>query len=256
MPNNISLKEFEILCRMGHRYEGSVEGLGYVYWKLKNVQLPLSGMPSQTIYNTPRGSQFSTDLYELVVVKDEKNSDTGIDALRSIREIGIDVLSLYGIAKSIETMSKKPVIVGPKYIQVNPQGTVRHNPNIRYTTKGAIAGSVGNKILVAGIIVDWSMVALGERTWQEATVNTAVNTGIWAVGVYCPPAGVILGIAWFIISGSSRPKRLTYATYEEIHGSITPRDNTRVAIPIYDIETKRSWPVYERKQYYFKQGRR
>lgn len=256
MTNNISLEEFEILCRMGHRYEGYVEGLGCVYWVPKYVQLPLSGIPSQTPYNTLRGSQFPVDLYELVVVKDAKNSDKGIEALLSVKKIGIDVLSLYGIAKSIESMSTKPVTVGSKYIQVNPQGTIRHNPNIKYTTKGAIAKGVGRKIFGLGIIIDVVSAASGEQTWEQAGINVAVNTAIYAIGISCPPAAIVLGIAWFIISSSSPGSHMSVATYEEIHGSITPPDNTKVVRSVDYLPLKQSRPVYEQKQYYFRQGKR
>jgi hypothetical protein len=109
----ISLNEFAALCKMGQRYEGEVEDLGYVYWVPKNVMLPMSGFPP---YNTAHDTRFAVDLYELVVVKDEKNSDTGINALQSVREIGIDVLSLYGIAKSVESLA----LLHPRIIQELP----------------------------------------------------------------------------------------------------------------------------------------
>ena len=250
MPT-ISLKEFQYLCSIGQRYEGYVESLGYVFWLPKYVQLPVSDAPSQALYNTPRGSQFTTVIYELKVIKDEKNAETGIEALRSVRDVGIDVLSLYGIAKSIESMSKKPVILGPEYIQVNSQGTLRRNPMTkdRFTTKGNIARGVGNKIFYAGVIVDWSLVAVGEQSWQRATVNTAVNAGIWAIGYVCPPAAIVLGIAWFIIS-QDRPV-VSPKPYEVVHGSITPPDKTRVATPEYYPPIRKQPVYYEQKQHYF-----
>jgi hypothetical protein len=254
MPT-ISLKEFEILCQNRQRYEGYVEGLGYVYWVPKYFQLPVSGLPSQTPYNTPRDSQFTIDLYELVVVKDEKNADKGIEGLRSLKNIGVDALSLYGIAKSIESMSTKPITLGSEYIQVNPQGTVKYNLNRNRTTTEKIAKGVGNKILGLGIIVDLSLAAVKEQTWEEAGINIAVNTGIWAVGTYiCPPAAVVLGIAWFILSSSSGNHIPLRWTYEELHGSNAPADKTRVAKRLPPVESSK--PVYEQKQYYFKQGKR
>ena len=49
----------------------------------------------------------------------------------------------------------------------------------------------------------------------------------------CPPAGIVLGILWFIISSSKR-SFIPAKSYEEIHGTITPVDATRVVRPHYD----------------------
>jgi hypothetical protein len=260
ITQKISLKDFEVLCLIGQRYEGEVEGLGYVYWVPRNIILPGAGLPSLTPDNTLRGSQFAVDLYELSIVKDANSSDKGIEALRRIKNAAIDALSIYGIAKSIEaTMSKKLVILGPEYVQVNPQGTIERNPNRKYTNKGAIAKGIAKKVAIAGVIVDWSMVWFGERKWEDAAVNTVVNAGIWLIGIPCPPASIALAIAWYILSHSSGNHVSGYVDYKEIRGSITPTDNTRVVLPDHHspkIPMKQTIPVHEPRQCSFNQGRR
>ena len=191
MPPKISLEDFKSLCKEKYRYTGYVEGLGQVYWVPRHVRLPMSDMPSQTPYNTPHGSRFTTTIYEMKVVKEEKNENTGDEALERIAEIGADVLSIYGMVTSIESMSTKPVIFGPKYNRVNWQGTVVRNHNRKRTTWGKVASGIGNKVFVAGIIVDWSLVAMGKQNWRKAVCNTAMNTGIWAIGSKCPPLAVV-----------------------------------------------------------------
>lgn len=160
-----------------------------------------------------------------------------VDAVvRQIQEGLIDkgttALSLYGIANSFEQLSQKPIVIGEKYIQINRQGTLVRNPNRVYTTKGEVAKGVGRKIYFAGLIIDTALWISGKQTFSEAALNMGVNTGIYIIGAYCPPVGIALGILWFITSVSKRPY-ISPPSYEEIHGTITPADATRVDRPYY-----------------------
>jgi hypothetical protein len=62
MPNKITLEEFKILCFKGQMYKGDVEGLGSVDWAPKHVRVNITGLPSQTPYNTPQGSMFTENI--------------------------------------------------------------------------------------------------------------------------------------------------------------------------------------------------
>lgn len=123
-------------------------------------------------------------------------------------------------------------VIGEKYIQINRQGTLVRNPNRVYTTKGEVAKGVGRKIYFAGLIIDTALWISGKQTFSEAALNMGVNTGIYIIGAYCPPVGIALGILWFITSVSKRPY-ISPPSYEEIHGTITPADATRVDRPYY-----------------------
>lgn len=71
------------------------------------------------------------------------------------------------------------------------------------------------------------------RISTDAATNVGVSVGIYIIGDICPPAGIVLGILWFIISSSKR-SFIPAKSYEEIHGTITPADATRVVRPHYD----------------------
>lgn len=217
----ITLQQFESMCQKRQLYTGYVEGLGYVYWK-----------PRYVILDATFTDTSSTPFYELIVIKDANNTDSGLKPLKRLINGGTTVLSLYSIVNSFEQLSQTPVIIGDKYIMINSQGTLVRNPNRVYTTKGNIAKVVGRKIYFAGAIIDTALWFGGEQTFSEAALNVGVNTGIYLVGLVSAPAGIILGILWFITSSSKR----TYVSsqnYEEIHGTIAPADATRVERPYY-----------------------
>jgi len=337
MPT-ISYKDFEALCVAGQRYEGEVEGLGYVFWKPKYIGSPVSGMPGQSLYNTPDGTTFTIDMFELMVVPlpDKNNEEelkkevrkvvlhnnadgsitikntssamvtvsggsridiqikdkdkiiisavdrvTGsshiirtdvkgislalrndgspaarLNDLSQLAQIG---LSGYGVAKSFEAMSSVPVILGPEYIVVNQGGTIVRNPDRVFTTKGDIASKVGRNLFFFGIAVDVGLATAGVQSWEKAGVNIAINTGIYVVGLACPPLGAALGLTYLFINLISTTPVASSGTYEEIHKSITPADNTRVYVPqilpIEKINRKNTPVIYEGKKYYFEQGR-
>lgn len=237
----ITLQQFEQMCQNRQLYNGYVEGLGYVYWKPRYV------ISSDTTSSEP----FSTPFYELVVVKDTKNANCGLKPLKRLMDTGTTALSLYGIANSFEQLSQKPVVVGEKYIQINQQGTLIKNPNRVYTTKGKIAAGVGRKIFIAGVIIDAGLYISGEQTFSEAALNIGVNTGIYLIGLAYPPAGIVLGILWFITSFSKSPYNPS-PSYEEMHGTIAPADATRVVLPHYCEPIKH---IPNNKSYMLNQGK-
>lgn len=253
----IPLKIFKTLCESGQMYEGEVEGLGYVYWKPKYMNAPVAGLPSQTVYNTPRNAQFVMDMYEMVIIKKNNNTVEDSDKFNLLANTGVNAVTLYGIGKTFQSASTRPITIGSKYIPINPQGTLVHNPGRIYTTSGKIAASIGKKVFFASLVIDPVLAAAGQQSWEKAGVNMAVNTGIFFIGVACPPAGAVLGIAWFLINLSAGNHVPSLGSYEEIHGTTVPADNTRVVRPhIEELRIlKRTRPVYPLKQYYFEQGR-
>lgn len=236
----ITLQQFESMCQKRQLYTGYVEGLGYVYWKPRYV---ISDATSTDIFSTP--------FYELIVIKDANNTDSGLKPLKGLIDGGTTALSLYGIVNSFEQLSQTPVIIGDKYIQINRQGTLVRNPNRVYTTKGNIAKGVGRKIFFAGVLIDMALWIFGQQTFSEALLNAGVNTGIYIVGLASAPAGIALGILWFITSLSKR-SYVSSQNYEEIHGTIAPADATRVERPYYCEPMKYS-PNY--RKYTLKQGK-
>jgi hypothetical protein len=238
------------LCRNGARYEGYVDGLGYVYWHPVYLNSPVSGMPSQTPYNTPRGSKFTTVFYEMVVIMEK-------DKIEKLLNIGAVGATVAGIEKTAETMSEKKVTVGGgKYVK-DAKGTVRRNPNRKTVPKAKLAEKAGRKIFVLGIGIDVLLTATGNKKLKDAIINTSVNGVIFAIGSRVPQAGIALGIAWLLTSWGNPPGNHIPVRYEDMHG-LAPQDNTRVFIPdyqlMYYLKTKKD--VVETKQYFFKQGQR
>lgn len=249
----ISLQEFEALCHNRQRYTGYVEGLGYVFWKRKCVILGDNEVCSYKANGINSG-----EFYELVVIKDSENASKGLSPLENLKNTAVNAWSLYGIVNSVEQLSTKKVVIGPEYIQINPQGTLKRNLNREYTTKGKVASKLGWKIFKAGLVVDFGLFVIGEQTWSQTLVNMGVNTGIYMIGSICPPAGVALGIIWFICNISKRESRITPVAYETLHGSIAPPDATKVVTPygkeilIKPIPYKNN---YSSKQLYFEKGK-
>lgn len=246
----ITLQEFEIMCQKQQLYTGFVEDLGYVYWVSRYVISPNTSSSNSFCSSQPT---ISTPFYELIVIKSEENENRGLEPLTGLINTGKDALSLYGIVNSFEQLSTKPVIIGEKYIQINPQGTLVRNSNRVFTTKGKIAAGIGRKIFIAGIIVDTTLWATGEQSFSEAAINVGVNTGIYIIGGVCPPVGIVLGILWFITSCSKRV-HITAESYREIHGSVTPADATRVVIPQHYSPIMRYRPSSSSK-HFLKQGK-
>lgn len=237
----ITLQQFEAMCQNRQLHNGYVEGLGCVFWRSRYV---ISSDTTST-------ESFSTPFYELVVIKDEKNIESGLQPLEGLIDKGTTALSLYGIANSFEQLSQKPIVIGEKYIQINRQGTLVRNPNRVYTTKGEVAKGVGRKIYIAGLVIDTALWISGKQTFSEAALNMGVNTGIYIIGSYFPPVGIALGVLWFITSVSKRPY-ISPPSYEEIHGTITPADATRVERPYY-CEPMRVRPNH--KKHILRQGK-
>lgn len=225
----ITLLQFKTMCQNRQRYTGYVEGLGYVCWRPRYVIYDRQDMS----YNKPSGSE-KVAFYELVIIKNEENTQSGFSPLREVKDMAINALSVYGAINSVEQLSTKPVVLGPDYIQINRQGTLVRNRNKKYTTKGKIAGRIGDKLFGIGVIIDLALWQAGEQEWYQTKVNIGVNTGIFLIGQVCPPAGVVLGILWFILNAVHTDPRPSPGTYEQIHGSIAPADATKVHNPYYD----------------------
>jgi len=233
----ISFEEFVQKCLSHQRYTGYVEGLGYVYWK--PYHLLYDKREEMSIDSTPHPSHYTIDFYELMIIRESKDSDAKIEQLKRIKDIASDALSYYGAINSVQQLSNKPVIIGPDYIQINRQGTLVRNRNKKITTKGKIAGRIGNKLTVAGIFLDGITWVWGNKEEkQEAAVNIAVNVGLYAIGAVCPPAGAVLGILWFILTTFRTDPRASQGSYEQIHGSITPADATNVYLPHFPSANK------------------
>jgi hypothetical protein len=258
----ISLEEFEMLCLRGHRYEGYVQGLGYVYWKPHYTKSTLSGMPSQTPYNTPQNSMFTIVFYEMVVMlENDKHAQDEKKKLNHLGKIGTIGVSLYSIAKTYQSMSTTLVTVGNEY-NINAKGQITRNYNRNYTNKGALAKTIGKRLWIVGIVIDTSLLALGAQNLEQTATSIVVNTGIFVIGVYISaPLAVALGITWLITGLGGAPENHTSIPYEEIHG-FAPQDNTRVAIPDYNMINYVNLMNYlnstqlphETKQYSFEQG--
>lgn len=243
----ISLQEFEALCHNRQRYTGYVEGLGYVFWK---ERLAIYKGRDTICYNR-NSSNMQIPFYELVIIKDENNSQDAFSKLRGIKDVAINALSIYGAINSVEQFSTKPVTLGPDYIQINSHGTLIRNPNKNYTTKGKVAGKIGDKLTGIGIIVDLVLYVAGEQNINQTAINIGVPTGLFLIGKISVPVSVFGGILWFILNTLHTNARTSVGTYEQIHGSITPSDATKVHFP--HCEKKLIPRIYERPQYYIKE---
>ncbi|MCS3165809.1 hypothetical protein NXW62_13665 [Bacteroides fragilis] len=92
----ITLQQFEAMCKNRQLHNGYVEGLGCVFWRSRYV---ISSDTTST-------ESFSTPFYELVVIKDEKNIESGLQPLEGLIDKGTTALSLYGIANSFSNYPK------------------------------------------------------------------------------------------------------------------------------------------------------
>lgn len=223
--NKISAEVFHAFCTSGQMYEGEVEGLGYVSWIPRYKSSFDSGLPSQTSYNTPQNAKFVLDYYEMVVTKKSNNPEQESKGIKILTDIGVNAVTLYSIGKTYESMSNIPVVQGPDYVQVNRGGTVVRNPNKTFTTKGKIAAKVGKKLFVFSLLIDPALAFMGYQSWEKAITNMVVNTGIFLVGCVSAPLGVVLGVGWLMKNDGHKTNP---GTYEEIHGTICPPDNTAV----------------------------
>lgn len=234
----ISFEGFVQKCLLHQRYTGYVEGLGYVYWQ--PYHLLYDKRQEMSIQSVPHPSHYNTiDFYELIIKRESKDSDAKIAQLRKMKDIASNALSYYGAINSVQQLSSKPVIVGPNYIQINRQGTLVRNRNRKITTRGKIAGGIGNKLTVASILLDGITWVWGNKEEkQEAAINIAVSVGLYAIGTACPPAGAVLGILWFILTTSRTDSHASQGSYEQLHGSIAPADATNVYMPHFPLANK------------------
>jgi hypothetical protein len=234
----ISLDVFMAKCYMREHYVGYVIGLGYISaWKaeLVSVDRPINN-PSAFVGN----AQFSYIIDVPVIIPIMPPPDS-----RDNNEYKGKVASWGGTAATAGTIINKALIMEPKYIQVNPQGTLMKNPKFGQIKLGTkpIAGGLGWIFLGASIYYDVKAHNNKEITKKEMWVDIVINGTIFGIGVACPVAGVILGLLYMGITASPGPG--ANASYEEIHGSITPADNTRVNILKKELPVRRVIQVRE-----------
>jgi hypothetical protein len=247
-----------MLCHNGQRYEGYVEGLGYVYWHPIYINLPVSGLPSQTQYNTPRGAMFTATFYEMVVIGVPQEIAQEMlyeeqEKMAEVLNLGAAGVTVASIGKTIEAMSNTPMIVGPEY-NVSSKGQFTRNFNREYTNRGKLASKFGEKLFYAGLVIDWSLVATGKKEWKDATVNSTINFIIFRLGSKHPIVGVILGIIWSISGSSGVSGSLSSKRYiDNMRNNCVQRDNTNVVIPDINIQMyiNSHKNIFETQQYSF-----
>jgi len=243
----IPFEQFKVLCVSGFKYTGEVQDFGRVYWITETVPLKLPDdfpviLPNNTkvtyitvsklkVIPYAKPSLFIPGEYSNNQQKEETDYERFQQLMVSLLTATNTINSVNGIAKTYQSASTVPVTLGSKYIAVNKGGTLVHNPNRVYTTKGQIASKLGRKFFYTGVVIDAALVVAGEQTLEDAAINTAINAGILIIGNFCPPLGVVLGAAYLIYSFIDKPDTSNLPTYEEIHGSIAPADNTRVHNP-------------------------
>lgn len=179
-----------------------------------------------------------------------------IQKLRELLKGSNKALSGYGVAQSYAAMSNKNIIIGPEYIRT-AKGPIIRNTNRVYTTKGAVATQVGKRVYLVGLAVDPLLAFAGVQTWEEAGKSMVINTGIFLIGLACPPLGAILG-TMYLLNGifGGGPEGYIEADYETIHGTITPGDAIKVQKPyIAPPVLHKKTPTYEQKKYEFRQGK-
>lgn len=247
----IPFEQFKLFCTSGFKYTGDVHDFGYVYWITETVPLKLPDdyplLPNHTkvtyitvsrLKVTPYakaplmvfGQPFSEE-HQIQQQKEKTEYERFQQLMASLLTAVNTMNSVNGIAKTYQSSSTIPVTLGSKYIKINEGGTLVRNPNRVYTTEGKLATKAGRRIFWTGVIIDAALVATGEQTIEDAAINTGINAGILIIGHFCPPLGVALGVTYLIYSFIDKPNIGYIPSYEELHGSIAPADNTRVHNP-------------------------
>ncbi|MDR1222180.1 MAG: hypothetical protein LBL07_04790 [Tannerella sp.] len=223
----ISLDEFMQRSRRREHYIGYVVGLGYVSaWKMGRITLehPVNNSAAHVgngQFILPVDTPVVIDRLPMLYSQNNEYTEKG------------RVAGWGGIAATAGTIMNKALLMEPRQIRVNPQGTVMKNPNygnIKVGTKG-VAGGLGWGLIGLSIVYDWKALGNGEITEKEMWVDIAINGTIFLVSLYCPLLGVVLGITYMMGNLGNYGYIGNSASYEKIHGSITPPDNTRVVIP-------------------------
>ena len=252
VTNKIVIQNFSsdlIFLSEGSQIDIDIEETGLVVLKTKDSK------------TGERGS-WSKDLSQLMGANYNQTGPVQnyqeIERMRELLKGGSQVFGGFDLAYSYKSLApSKNVILGPEYIRT-PAGPLIRNTNRVYTTTGKIAANVGKKLFVVGVVVDVGLAAAGAQTWEEAGVSIAINTGIYIIGMVCPPLGVALGTIHFLNSiFGGGPVGVVENNYEKIHGTIAPGDAIQVQKPrIEPLSIPKKKPTYEQKQYEFRQGRR
>ena len=228
----ISLSDFMNRCRRHERYIGYVLNLGYVSgWRTERIV-------TEHPVNSPKALTGDAQFIQTVDVPIIKNSVfSGLQNTEYSDKSR--VASWGGIATTAGTIVDQALVMEPKYIQINPQGTRILNPDYGKVKLGTvkISGGLGGGLFLASAYFDVKARLENEITTEEMAVDIAVNGIIYTIGLANPAVGVVLGILYMSFTAGPVGPPIS-ATYEEIHGTITPADNTRVApkIPKVSLE--------------------
>ena len=255
--DEITIEKFKALFQAGQFYTGRVKDLGTVVrWEIVPV---LSTSPSNNPKAFTSNALFQSDSIFPVIIPDPDSSknwkkfsqnETNFISFLTTAETTV---GYGGTGASIASLSKKALTLGPDYVVINEGGTVVKNDNQVFTTTGEIAQKWGKRFFISSVVLDIGIAssktldAYGNKissaytitdrnseiktAWEDAGISIGINTGIYVVGYFCPPAGAVLGILFLILT-SNNVHGSSVNDYKKIHGTITPPDNTRVAKPI------------------------
>jgi len=226
MDDIISLSDFMNRCRRHERYIGHVIGLGYVSgWKVEQI---VTERPANNTKALTGNAQFIQTVYVPIITHSPFTNLLNSDILNSEYTDKARGASWGGVAATAGTIIDRALVMEPKYVRVNLQGTQIHNPNYGKVKVGTakIAGGLGWGFLGLSIYYDVKAFDNNEITGKEALVDIVANGVIFTIGLANPVLGVVLGILY--MSFTAPTGRAIGATYEEIHGTLTPADNTRV----------------------------
>lgn len=250
----IPFAQFKLYCTSGVTYTGHVEGLGEAHWVKQMVpvdlpdDLPINATMKRTyvtvsslyINRTPsKNPLLATEILQSMNGEKVEHMKRAEMENERFRQLTVSLLTavntvnaVYGNVKTYQSASKVPVTLGSKYVAVNKGGTLVRNPNRVHTTKGELATKAGQKLFMLGVLIDAALVVAGRQSFEEAVANSVINMGILYIGGICPPLGIVLGVGYLVISFANTEDYASPGSYEEMHGSIAPADNTRVNNPL------------------------
>ena len=105
-----------------------------------------------------------------------------------------NVVGLGGTAATVVSMYDRPITFGSKYLKINSGGTIIRNPNRIFTSTTKIANKIGRNLYGISVVLDGIAVVSGKQTVSQAIVGISVNSGIYLLGTYCPPAAIVTGL--------------------------------------------------------------
>lgn len=233
----ISYQQYVEMSRAGERFVGHVAGLGQVLrWEPVSVTQDYSPTAPCTSSN---GNIFHTMKYLPVIIPEPSVQTTPFLNAGEYAGWG-------GTAASAASLSNKSILVGSEYVKINSGGTLVRNLN-RQTTVGKIAGSTGTWLYGTSVVLDAFAAANNEQTWEQAFYNFSINSVIYGIGYFCPPAGLAVGLLYLIFNDSrnhiaQQEKKSENGVY------IHPNDNTKIQ-PVQEklppIPKKKTFPAYD-----------